>query len=60
VGEDTHPKLAYARKVLAAFHVAEAWGHAFCTVDGKMIDYPLAERAKRVLAAAEGLSKSVR
>jgi len=60
VGEDTHPKLAYARKVLAVFHVAEAWGHASCTVDGKMIDYPVGERAKRVLAAAEGLSKSVR
>jgi len=29
-------------------------------VCGKMIDYPLAERAKRVLAAAEGLGKSVR
>jgi citrate lyase beta subunit len=33
-------------------------GRASCTVDGKMIDYPLAERAKRLLAVADMLGKS--
>jgi citrate lyase subunit beta/citryl-CoA lyase len=51
----TDAEIAYAHKVIEAFHIAEAQGHASCTVDGKMIDYPLAERAKRVLAVAEVL-----
>jgi citrate lyase subunit beta / citryl-CoA lyase len=54
----TDAEIAYARKVIEAFHVAEAQGHASCVVDGKMIDYPLAERAKRVLAVAEVLGRS--
>jgi citrate lyase subunit beta / citryl-CoA lyase len=54
----TETEIAYARKVIEAFRVAEAQGHASCTVDGKMIDYPLAERAKRVLAVAEVLARS--
>jgi citrate lyase subunit beta/citryl-CoA lyase len=54
----TEAEIAYAHKVIEAFRVAEAQGHASCTVDGKMIDYPLAERAKRVLAVAEVLGRS--
>jgi citrate lyase subunit beta/citryl-CoA lyase len=54
----TAAEMAYARKVIEAFGAADAQGHASCTVDGKMIDYPLAERAKRVLAVAEMLGKS--
>jgi citrate lyase subunit beta/citryl-CoA lyase len=54
----TEDEIAYAHKVIEAFTVAEAQGHASCTVDGKMIDYPLAERAKRVLAVAEALGRS--
>jgi citrate lyase subunit beta/citryl-CoA lyase len=54
----TDAEIAYARKVIEAFRAAEAQGRASCTVDGKMIDYPLAERAKRVLAVAEMLGKS--
>jgi citrate lyase subunit beta/citryl-CoA lyase len=54
----THAELEYARRAVAAFQAAEAQGQASCTVDGKMIDYPLAERAKRLLAAAELLGKS--
>jgi citrate lyase subunit beta / citryl-CoA lyase len=56
----TEAEIAYARRVIEAFHVAEAQGHASCTVDGKMIDYPLAERAKRVLATAEVLGRAER
>jgi len=51
----TAAEIAYARKVVEAFAAAEAQGRASCTVEGKMIDYPLAERAKRVLALAEVL-----
>ena len=54
----THAELEYARRAVAAFQAAEAQGQASCTVDGKMIDYPLAERAKRLLAVAELLGKS--
>jgi citrate lyase subunit beta/citryl-CoA lyase len=54
----TTAEIVYAQKVLAAFDAAEAQGQASCTVDGKMIDYPLAERAKRVLAVAEVLGRS--
>jgi citrate lyase subunit beta/citryl-CoA lyase len=56
----TDAETAYARKVIEAFHVAAAQGHASCAVDGKMIDYPLAERAKRVLAVAEMLGRAER
>jgi citrate lyase subunit beta / citryl-CoA lyase len=56
----TAAEVTYARKVVEAFHAAEAQGHASCTVDGKMIDYPLAERARRVLAVAEVLGRSER
>jgi len=51
----TAAEIAYARKVVEAFAAAEAQGRASCTVEGKMIDYPLAERAKQVLALAEVL-----
>ncbi len=54
----TAAEIAYAQQVLTAFAAAEAQGRASCTVDGKMIDYPLAERAKRVLAVAEVLGRT--
>lgn len=54
----TEAEITYARKVVEAFALAEAQGQASCTVDGKMIDYPLAERAKRVLAVAELLGQA--
>jgi citrate lyase subunit beta / citryl-CoA lyase len=53
-------EIAYARKAIEAFTMAEAQGQASCLVDGKMIDYPLAERAKRVLAMAEVLGRAER
>jgi citrate lyase subunit beta / citryl-CoA lyase len=56
----TDAEIAYARKAISAFRAAEAQGQASCTVDGKMIDYPLAERAKRVLAVAEVLGSAER
>jgi citrate lyase subunit beta/citryl-CoA lyase len=42
-------ELAHARKVLDAFAEAEKDHRAVCLVDGKMIDRPIVERAKKLL-----------
>jgi citrate lyase subunit beta/citryl-CoA lyase len=41
---------ARARKIVAAFDAAEASGSASIQLDGQFIDYPIVERARRVLA----------
>ncbi len=41
-----------ARRVVAAFEQAEAGGSASIRVEGEFVDYPLVERARRVLALA--------
>lgn len=45
-------EVAIARKVVSAFEAAEAGGRASVGVDGKMVDIPVAERARRLLARA--------
>jgi len=45
-----------ARRIVAAFAQAEAQGHAALTVDGEMVDYPVVERARRVLASERSRS----
>lgn len=45
-------ELDWARRVLAASDAAAAEGRGSLTVDGKMVDEPVVERARRVLAAA--------
>jgi citrate lyase subunit beta / citryl-CoA lyase len=45
----TQEELAYAQKVVAAFHAAEKQGIASINLDGKMIDYPVMKRAKQLL-----------
>ncbi|MBS0639118.1 MAG: CoA ester lyase [Acetobacteraceae bacterium] len=42
--------VAQARRVVAAFDKAEAEGLASIQLDGQFIDYPIVERARRVLA----------
>jgi citrate lyase subunit beta/citryl-CoA lyase len=42
--------VAQARRVVAAFEKAEAEGLASIQLDGQFIDYPIVERARRVLA----------
>jgi citrate lyase subunit beta/citryl-CoA lyase len=42
----------WARRVLAAAEAAAAEGRGSLTVDGRMVDEPVVERARRVLAAA--------
>lgn len=46
-------ELAYARKVVEAFNEAEAKGTAVIQLDGKMIEYPIVRRARRILSAYE-------
>ena len=42
-------ELAYYKKVVAEFEAAEKTGSAAITVDGKLVDYAMYQRAKRVL-----------
>lgn len=42
-------EIAFARRVVAAFESAEKDGRAAIAVDGKMVDYPVAIRAMRLL-----------
>ncbi|HEY1413856.1 MAG TPA: hypothetical protein VGF36_17050, partial [Rhodopila sp.] len=44
--------VAQAKRVVAAFDQAEANGLASIQLDGQFIDYPIVQRARRVLAAA--------
>jgi len=48
----TPEEIAKARRVIAAAADAEAKGSGVISVDGKMIDKPIVERAERVLALA--------
>ena len=47
-------EVARAQKIVEAFAAAEAEGVASLRVDGEFIDYPVVEKARRVLAAAQG------
>ena len=42
-------ELERAARIVAAFEHAEASGHAAVALDGQMIDYPVVERARRLL-----------
>ncbi len=42
-----------ARRIIAAFDKAEAEGSASIQLDGQFIDYPIVQRARRVLASAD-------
>jgi citrate lyase subunit beta / citryl-CoA lyase len=46
--------LAWAKRVIAAFDEAEANGLASIQLDGQFIDYPIVQRARRVLAQGGG------
>jgi citrate lyase subunit beta/citryl-CoA lyase len=48
----TAAQLAWARKVVDAFAEAERQGLAALQLDGEMLDYPVVERARRLLANA--------
>jgi len=46
-------EVAYYRKVVTEFEAAEQAGSAAITVDGKLVDYAMFQRAKRVLDLAK-------
>ncbi|MHC4489422.1 MAG: HpcH/HpaI aldolase/citrate lyase family protein [Planctomycetota bacterium] len=45
----TQAEIDYARKIVEAFEAAERDGKAAIQVDGKFIDYPVVERARRTI-----------
>ncbi len=45
--------VAQARRIIAAFEKAEAEGLASIQLDGQFIDYPIVQRARRVVAQGE-------
>jgi citrate lyase subunit beta/citryl-CoA lyase len=49
-------ELENARKVVAAFDEAVERGHASVQVDGRMVDIPVAKRARDLLAYAEAIA----
>lgn len=51
-------ELSRARKVVAAFDEAERTGSASIQVDGGFVDYPVVQRARRVVAAADAWSQA--
>jgi len=49
----TEKEVATAQRIVAAFEEAEASGTGVIQVDGKMVEYPVARRARQILQAAE-------
>ena len=50
-------EIAHARGVVGAFEAALSEGQASTTFEGKMVDVPIAERARQILARAESMVK---
>lgn len=49
--EPTADELAKAQKIVTAFDDAQDFGDGVVLVDGKMVDYPIVDRARRLLAS---------
>ena len=49
-------EVAWSRKVVAAFEVAEKAGSASIQLEGRFIDYPIVYRAQRVLAMMQRIA----
>jgi citrate lyase subunit beta/citryl-CoA lyase len=54
----TEEDVAWARKIVAAFRDAEAAGSASIQVEGYFVDYPIVERAERMVALADAVEGS--
>lgn len=50
-------EVAHARRVVAAFEAAAAQGFASTSLDGKMIDIPIANRARKLLMVADSIAR---
>ncbi len=53
-------EVSYARRVVAAFDEGQARGHGAVALDGKLLDKPIVERARRTLALHDALSRKQR
>lgn len=53
----TEEELKQAKDVIAAFDAAEAEGSASIQVNGYFVDYPIVEKAQRVVALAEAIEQ---
>jgi citrate lyase subunit beta/citryl-CoA lyase len=51
----SNEEVAYARKLIAADEEAKQQGRGSFAVDGKMVDIPIIERARRLLARSEAI-----
>jgi citrate lyase subunit beta/citryl-CoA lyase len=56
----TEEEVAYARRVVAAFEEEVARGHAAVQVDGRMVDTPVAKRARALIDLAEAIEAQER
>ena len=54
----TLEEIARARSVVAAFEAAIAQGFASTSLDGKMIDIPIANRARRLLMMVDSIDQN--
>jgi citrate lyase subunit beta/citryl-CoA lyase len=52
--------VAYARRVMAAWHEAEAAGRGSLDLDGQMVDVPVVKRAQNLLAWADAIQRQGR
>lgn len=53
----TPEEISWAKKIVEVFDESEARGQAVFQVDGKMIEYPIANRARRIIALADQIAK---
>jgi citrate lyase subunit beta/citryl-CoA lyase len=51
-------EIEYARRVVGAFETAVRQGYASTSLDGKLVDVPVAERARRLLAQYEAITEA--
>jgi citrate lyase subunit beta / citryl-CoA lyase len=53
-------EVAYARRVVAAFEGAQSKGRGAVALDGKLLDQPIVERARRTLVLHDAVSRQQR
>jgi citrate lyase subunit beta / citryl-CoA lyase len=53
-------EVSYARRVVAAFEGAQSKGHGAVALEGKLLDQPIVERARRTLALHDAVSRKQR
>ena len=54
----TLEQLAFAKKVIEAFAEAEAAGSASIQIDGYFVDYPIVDKAQRIVDIAEAIARA--